>query len=521
MAGHHRIAGATSAGGSERFHPFDPRTGQPMAESFPEATAAEITESVDQAILASVRMAQLSSAERAEFLQRLAHHLERQGSRLVARADIESGLGRDHLTSELKDCAARIRHLATAVADGEDVGAVLDTGRHGTRTMRVPRGPIVVLGSPASPFELGVPGADTTSALAAGCPVVAKANPAHPATAEACAAIIDGALAASGWPPGAHALLHGHRPAVAEELVAAQGIAAVGFTGGHRAGRTLFDLATARTDPIPFYGGFGSLNPVVVTQAAASSQRDEAAARVADAVTHAGGQSPVRPGLVIVPADVSGEWFIDAMAIRLRGAGRQPMLTADIHSAFAAAVAERRSVTGVTTIVEQVIDAGQGYAQQPVLLSVGVDDLLANPVLAQECSGPLAIAVRAEPDRVSELLSELPGSLVGALYANFARDDSTHVVSLLAALSARVGRVVVNEPLGLPAPDTRAAHVGLWPSATEAGWTSLGPEGMLRWQRRVTYQASPDELLPPPLRDANPWGILRSVDGTLTRDGLA
>jgi NADP-dependent aldehyde dehydrogenase len=487
-----------------------------MPDSFPEATAEEITESVDEAVSAGARMARLSSAERAEFLRRLAHQLARQGPRLVARADVESGLGRDLLSRELADCGSRLVHLAAAVADGEDVAAVLqasDAGGHPTRTMRVPRGPVVVFGSPASPFAFGVPGADTASALAAGCPVIAKASPAHPATAEACAAVVDGALAASGWPAGAHALLHGHRAAVGEELVAAHGVAAVGFTGDRQSGRALFDLATARTDPIPFFGGLASLNPVVVTSGAITTERDRVAAQIADAVTYAGGQSPVRPGLVIVPAD--------AVATRLRGAGRQPMLTADLHSAFAAAAAERGAAAGVTTLVGQVIDAGQGYAQEPVLLSVGFDDFRASPVLGRDCSGPLAIAVRAEADQVAELFVDLPGSLAGGLYADLRHDDRGGVARVLAAMAGRVGRVVVNESLALPAPGARGAHVGPWPSATDAGWTSLGPEAIRRWQRGMTYQSLPDELLPPPLQDANPWGIVRDVDGTLTRDPLS
>jgi NADP-dependent aldehyde dehydrogenase len=33
----------------------------------------------------------------------------------------------------------------------------------------------------------------------------------------------------------------------------------------------------------------------------------------------------------------------------------------------------------------------------------------------------------------------------------------------------------------------------------------------------VCYQDVPEELLPAPLRDENPWGLTRMVDGKLTQ----
>jgi NADP-dependent aldehyde dehydrogenase len=39
-----------------------------------------------------------------------------------------------------------------------------------------------------------------------------------------------------------------------------------------------------------------------------------------------------------------------------------------------------------------------------------------------------------------------------------------------------------------------------------------------RWLRPVAYQDAPAELLPAALRDGNPLGIWRRVDGELTKD---
>ena len=521
MPGHNRVGGTTSAHGKRWFHPFDPRTGQPTADRFPEATAEEITQAIELALDAVPIIASFSSGERARLLRGLAEQLERHSPRLTAQADVETGLGRAHVVAELADCCQRLRHLALLVADGADVGAhIRFTGSECVRTVWRGHGPVVAIGSDASPFVFGVPGSDTATALAAGCPVIAKASCAHPATAESCAAVIDGTLRANGWPAGGHALLHGLRASVTEDMVAAGGIAAVGFTGPRDVGRELFDLANARPDPIPFFATFGSVNPVVVRPGAITRSRDRIAAEISAAVTLAGGQSYVRPGLLVVPAAVNGDWFLDAIASQLRTAGRQPMLTSQIHADFATAVAQRVALPGVTPLVDRVIDASQGYEQEPVMLLVGADDLIASPLLVQECFGPLLIAVRTREDQVLDVLEALPGSLIAAVYADTESDDSHSLDRLLGVLSARSGRVTVNQPPAVPDAERNATQTGPWPAAVASAPLSPGPDAIRRWQRAVTYESVPDAVLPPPLRDANPWNIQRMVDGSPTRRAL-
>lgn len=520
MPGTHRIAGVPSALGDDWFQPTDPRTGQPVADRFPEATVHEVSSAVDQAVASVPDLSTMPSPTRGEFFHRLADQLARQGARLVAQADVETGLGRDHLGRELDDAIHRLRQLAADVIAGEDVSAMI-ANRGRSRTMRVGRGPVVAFGSSVSPFVFGVPGADAMTALAAGCPVIHKSAPVHPATSEAIAAIVDGMLASGGWPAGAHGLLHGRRAAVGEELVAADGIAGVAYTGPYTPGRGLFDLAMARSQPASFHATFTSANPVVVTTGALRSQRDVLADHIAGAVTRAGGQGPVRPGVVVVPVGVDGDWFIDALADRLRAAGPHPMLTADLHATFATGVARRSAVAGVTSIVERIIDASGGYAQDPVLLAAGLDDFLASALLCEPCVGPLLVVVQCEDERMTEALGGLHGALVGGLYTDLDHDDPDMVRTLARAMTSLVGRLVVNEPMRLPVPGARAMHGGPWPAASDVAWTSLGPDAIRRWQRPVTFEGCLDALLPPPLQDANPWSIVRTVDGSPTTAPLS
>ena len=129
------------------------------------------------------------------------------------------------------------------------------------RRYKIPLGVVAVYSASNFPLAFSVPGGDTASALAAGCPVVVKAHPDHPATSELCASVLRRAAAQVGLPEGVVSLVHGFEAGV--ELVRHPLIAAAGFTGSVRGGRALFDAAAARPAPIPFHGELGSLNPVV------------------------------------------------------------------------------------------------------------------------------------------------------------------------------------------------------------------------------------------------------------------
>src|SRR5690606_2004982 len=99
------------------------------------------------------------------------------------------------------------------------------------RRLLIPLGPVAVFGASNFPLAFSVAGGDTASALAAGCPVVVKAHPAHPGTSELVGEAIQRAVARTGFHPGTFSLVHGARPEVSIALVEHPRIEAVGFTG--------------------------------------------------------------------------------------------------------------------------------------------------------------------------------------------------------------------------------------------------------------------------------------------------
>jgi NADP-dependent aldehyde dehydrogenase len=61
-------------------------------------------------------------------------------------------------------------------------------------------------------------------------------------------------------------------------------------------------------------------------------------------------------------------------------------------------------------------------------------------------------------------------------------------------------------------------HGGPYPATSDGRSTSVGSRAIFRFARPICYQGFPDEVLPEELKDTNPLGIWRMVDGQMTRE---
>jgi 2,5-dioxopentanoate dehydrogenase len=147
-----------------------------------------------------------------------------------------------------------------------------------------------VFGASNFPLAFSVAGGDTASALAAGCPVVVKAHPAHPGTSELVGRALQAAVADCGLPAGVFSLLFGAGNELGAALVADTRIKAVGFTGSRRGGLALVDIASQRSEPIPVYAEMSSINPVVIMPQAMAARGREIGQAFAASVTMGAGQ---------------------------------------------------------------------------------------------------------------------------------------------------------------------------------------------------------------------------------------
>jgi acyl-CoA reductase-like NAD-dependent aldehyde dehydrogenase len=134
------------------------------------------------------------------------------------------------------------------------------------------------------------------------------------------------AAADAALPQATFALLQSSGFEVGEALVDEPAIAAVGFTGSFAGGKALYDRAGAREHPIPVFAEMGSVNPIVVTEAALTERSEAIAEGLAASVASFGGQLCTKPGVVFVPAGEAGDAFAADLGARLAAAEPQVLL---------------------------------------------------------------------------------------------------------------------------------------------------------------------------------------------------
>jgi 2,5-dioxopentanoate dehydrogenase len=514
------LAGEPVAGRGASVRAVDPRTTEPVGPAAHDVDLEQLTTAIGAAAEAAEGLRRDRDA-RARLLDAAAEGLDAAADALVATADLETALGAVRLRGEVGRTSGQLRRFAAVVRDGRYLDAVIDLADPSTtpprpdlRRMLVPLGPVAVFGASNFPFAFSVAGGDTASALAAGCPVVAKAHPAHPGTSELVARIVADAVDAVGLPPGAFSLVHGADPAIGRALVTDPGIRAVGFTGSFRGGRALFDAAAARPEPIPVYAEMGSTNPVVVTAAAVEADGTAIASALAGSLLQGMGQFCTKPGVVVVPPGDLGDLFVDALRDAVDDAELHPLLTPGIAEAFGSGVDQVLDQAETEVVLRDGRD-GPGTARGPVLVQVAADAFLADASLREERFGPFAIVVRASAGEVSDVVRSLGGVLVATAHLG-PTERGDEAGALLEVLAEVAGRVLVGGvPTGV-AVTAAQQHGGPYPATTAPGTTSVGDRAIGRWLRPVAYQDTPDTLLPPELQDANPTGILRTRAGALT-----
>jgi NADP-dependent aldehyde dehydrogenase len=440
-----------------------------------------------------------SPDERARWLESIAAALDGHTTELVELAVAETHLTEARLTGEVARTTGQLRLFATVVREGSYLEATIDHAdatslRPDIRRMLRPLGPVAVYAASNFPFAFSVAGGDTASALAAGAPVVVKAHPGHPLTSRRTAELVTEALRAAGAPNGLFALVEGFEEGIA--LVEHPGIRAAAFTGSLRGGRALFDRAAARPAPIPFFGELGSINPVVITPAADAARAAELADGLLSSFQLGSGQFCTKPGVVFVPAGSTVEAALTGREL----AGRPDLLTEGMDAAFATAVADR---AGIHRVAENPSGGSVIFA---------VDAAELTEQLLTEVFGPTTLLVRyADEAQLHEALALLEGSLTATVHA----EPGDDLQPLVATLEELAGRVLFSGwPTGV-AVTWSQHHGGPWP-ATTSQHTSVGATAIRRFLRPIAYQDAPEGALPEALREGNPLGIPRRVDGVLT-----
>jgi len=512
----------------DSFAGFDPSAGVKLEPVYRSASTEDVELAARLADEAFAVYRKLSGKEKGRFLREIASRIESAASELVARGRMETALPELRLKGETARTANQIRMFAEVVEEGSWITARIDPAlpertplpRADIRSMLRPLGPVAVFGASNFPLAFSVGGGDTASALAAGNPVIVKAHAAHPGSSELMGQIISQSVKACGLPAGTFALLFDSGVEVGSALVQHSKIKAVGFTGSLRGGKALMDLAARRAEPIPCYMEMGSTNPVFVLEGALRSSGSEIASGLFSSFTLGVGQMCTKPGLIFLPHNEDGDSFVRALATKVKQSTGATMLTPGIAKNYAAGVASHGRHPVVETLAIGGETSGEACATGiATLLQVSGEDLLLHRELAEEVFGPSTLIVRySDRQELISLAAALDGQLTAAVFGTGA--DLAGSADLIDLLERKAGRLIVNGfPTGVEVCHAMV-HGGPFPATSDSRSTSVGSQAIFRFARPVCYQDFPQASLPDELKNENPLGIWRMINGKLTRDAV-
>jgi 2,5-dioxopentanoate dehydrogenase len=522
VTGHAFINGQAVQGNGGSFQAFDPSQRTYLDPAFHMVDIEQINQACELAGAAFDTFRAVPDAKRADFLETIAAEIMALGDSLIERAMAESGLPRVRLEGERGRTCNQLKLFAELLREGSWRDARIDTAlpqrtppRPDLRMRLIPVGPVAVFAASNFPLAFSVAGGDTASALAAGCPVVLKAHSAHPGTSELVARAIVKAVAQCGLPAGVFALLTGTGNGIGQALVAHPAIQAVGFTGSRSGGTALMAVAAARPQPIPVYAEMSSINPVYLLPQALAARGDDIAKGFAASLTMGVGQFCTNPGLVLGLAGAAFDRFALVAAEALGDVQGATMLTPGIAGSFQRGVAALAGQSCVKTLINSndsaVQEAGKGA---PALFQTTAAEFLAKHELHEEVFGPSSMLIAcADVAEMVAVTERLEGQLTATLQLD--EGDFAAAEQLLPVLERKVGRILANGfPTGVEV-STAMVHGGPFPATADGRSTSVGTGAINRFLRPVCYQNLAQALLPESLRDGNPSGIWRRVDGAL------
>jgi NADP-dependent aldehyde dehydrogenase len=506
---------------------FNPKENKELSYRFYVANDSEINLALDKAKKAFEISKDLSTKRKAEFLNRIADELLADES-IIELAMQETALPEARIRAERNRTAFQCRNYADAVLTGYALEVSIDTAipdrqplpKPDLRKMNSAIGPVLVFAAGNFPLAYSVSGGDTTSAIAAGNPVIVKAHSGHMATSEAVAEAIIRAAKACNMPDGIFSMLHGEGRDLGQKLVQASEIKACGFTGSLTAGRTLFDLASKRKDPIPVFAEMGSINPVFIFPSAVQNDSKKVASQLAASITLHAGQYCTNPGLMIGLAGQETDTFLQELSSEIAKIQPQSMLNLKTYQQFCA---NREKLLNENKVNKIAVSASKSIAErheaESIIAQVDALTFLKNQHLHQEVFGPFSLFILCQTkEELQNVANSLDGQLTASLYAS--DEEMYELGSFISILQEKAGRLLFNSvPTGVEVCASQQ-HGGPYPASTDSRFSSVGWSALKRFMRPIAYQNFPENQLPDACKNKNILGIWRLVNGNYSKDSI-
>lgn len=523
MDGRNLIGYQYSAMADDILEVLSPVLKETLEGQFHIATVEETDKAMQMATEAFEIFKKTTGAQRASFLNAIADEIMNLGDILISRAVEESGLPEGRIIGERGRTVNQLRLFAKVAEEGSWVDAAIDLAQPNRepipkpdiRRMLVPIGPVVVFTASNFPLAFSTAGGDTASAFAAGNPVIVKAHESHLGTNAYVAFAIQQAALKTGMPNGIFSSLNGTGPGLGQRLAKHPLTKAIAFTGSFGAGKALFDVAAQREEPIPVFAEMGSINPVLLCEDALKNRGTTIAKQYAGSVTLGVGQFCTNPGLLIGTESPELDHFINELSNQIKDIAPSVMLNEGICMNYERNKNHILNLAGVQ-LESQSGNSPKENEGRPAVASVSGTAFLQEPALCEEIFGPFALVVKCETEVVlSEVIDKLKGQLTATIMAE--ESEMEKYESLINKLQTRVGRILFNGvPTGVEVCHSMQ-HGGPFPATTDARFTSVGTAAINRFARPLAFQNWPKGLLPDELKDENPLGIWRTIDGVFTK----
>lgn len=470
---------------------------------FTKATEYQVDNALEAAATVFVEYSQTSLKKRQEFLAAINKQLTSKREEILIAYQEESSLPLGRAEGEFGRTQGQIQSFIHLLERGEFLQAAIDRPTEGAalRKMLHPIGPVAVFGASNFPLAFSTAGGDTISAFAAGCPVIVKAHPFHPLTSVLVAQAIQAAVEETQLPKGVFSHLQSDEHLLGQLLVKHHLLKGVGFTGSYKGGRALYDLAQERLNPIPVFAEMGSINPMILYPSAL--KKSHLVEQLGDSITLGGGQFCTNPGLLIAVGDINTlDAFETALSNYLMEKEAYPMVHLSILTRF----------KDQLQLLGKSLNKCEG--KEAFLGVTTAKEFVESEVLKEEVFGPYSLLVRCENNaQVEEILESIDGQLTITLLGE--EEHLPEIKSILPLAQQKAGRILFEGvPTGVAVTQTMT-HGGPFPASTDGRFTAVGTDAIYRWLRPVSYQDCPNELLPLPLQDSNPWGIPQRINGTL------
>ena len=517
------IAGKWQASDSTgTFQADDPAAAAPIEDKYPISSWAECETALNAATEAFQKLRSMPRENIAKFLDTYADQIEARAAEICELASRETALPvQPRLASgELPRTTGQLRTAAAAVRSQSWCHPVIDT-KNNIRSCYAAIGPVAVFGPNNFPLAFnGISGGDFAAAIAAGNPVIAKANPMHPGTTRLLAEEAQSAADAAGLPAGTIQMIYRISHADGEKLASDPRLAAIGYTGSRHAGLKLKSAADAVGKPI--YLELSSINPVVILPGALAERSDAIAEELKSSCLMGTGQFCTSPGVIVLQQSAAAEGFVSGFAEKFNSAPVGTLLSKSGQTGLAAAV-KTLTAAGAQQLCGGSEGGGAGYCFANTVLKVSGQQFLKNPMLLQtEAFGNATMIVLVDStQQAAEVVSALEGNLTGCVYSATDGSDDSAYEQIVPDLRQRVGRLLNDKmPTGV-AVSPAMNHGGPFPATGHPAFTAVGlPASITRFSMLQCFDNVRPHRLPEVLRDANPHKVWRSIDSLWTTDDV-